>query len=141
MKGRSLTPKQRAFVEAYSGNATEAARIAGYRGCPGTIRSVARENLSKPHIADAIRHRETARSAARIANREQRQAFWTAVMRDESRPMPDRLRASELLGKSEGDFLQRVEHSGLVALGVYRGTPDADLLAMARRLLEARTTD
>lgn len=50
-----LTPKQHAFVAAYigvaRGNATEAARIAGYTG---PLRSIGSENLTKPDIMSAI---------------------------------------------------------------------------------------
>ena len=45
-------------------------------------------------------------------NRIQRQIFWSDIMRNESLPIRDRLRASELLGRSEGDFLERVDLSG-----------------------------
>ena len=44
--------------------------------------------------------------------------FWTAIIRDESMNIRDRLRASGLLGKSEGDFLDRV------ALGNDSENPD-----------------
>ncbi len=47
--------------------------------------------------------------AAAIASRAERQAFWTKVMNDNERDLNARLKASELLGKSEGDFLDRVE--------------------------------
>lgn len=50
---------------------------------------------------------------SRVANREERQAFWTAILRDESRPMSERLRASELLARSEADFITRVESKGM----------------------------
>ena len=43
--------------------------------------------------------------------------------------MEVRLRASELLGKSEGDFLDRVEHSGAINLLAQR-------LQRARRRIE-----
>jgi hypothetical protein len=53
-----------------------------------------------------------ARVAARpeVATREERQAFWTSVMRgEEGAEMSERLKASELLGKSQLDFKERVE--------------------------------
>ncbi len=50
---------------------------------------------------------------ASVANREERQAFWTSILRDESRPMSERLRASELLARSEADFVTRVESKGM----------------------------
>lgn len=106
-----LTEKQRRFVEAHSsngGNATAAARSAGYKqplpqGC---------ENLKKPSIQAAIEALRQEVTSEAIASREQRQTFWTEVMRDDGVEMRDRLRASELLGKSQGDFIARLEHSG-----------------------------
>ena len=105
-----MTPKQKAFVEAYAGNATEAALKAGYS--PKTARSQGNENLKKPDIARAIKEREAAQLRPLIATREDRQRFWTKTMNDEGAEMRDRLRASELLGKSAGDFLERVEVAG-----------------------------
>jgi hypothetical protein len=53
-----LTLKQELFVEAYlgaaKGNATEAARLAGYKGSDQTLAQVGAENLRKPHIAALI---------------------------------------------------------------------------------------
>jgi hypothetical protein len=55
---KQLTPKQAAFVAAYvgpaRGNATEAARLAGYRGNAKTLGAVGDENLDKPGIKEAI---------------------------------------------------------------------------------------
>ena len=112
----ALTAKQRAFVEFYTGNATEAAIKAGYS--KDTARSIGQENLTKPDIIAAIKERETKRLVPDIATREERFKFWTRAMRDEDTPMKERLKASELLGKAEGDFLERVEvdHSGNIDL-------------------------
>lgn len=51
------------------------------------------------------------RKPPEIAGRAERQAFWSMAMRDDSLAMKDRLRASDLLAKSEGDYLERHEHS------------------------------
>jgi len=106
----AFTVKQRAFVEAYCGNATEAALQAGYS--PKTAAFIGAENLKKPKIAAALKEREDKRLASLIATREERQRFWTSMMRDEDRKEVDRLKASELLAKSEGDFLERREITG-----------------------------
>lgn len=54
----NITEKQRRFIMAYlgeaKGNATEAARIAGYKGSENTLASVGKENLRKPHIFETI---------------------------------------------------------------------------------------
>jgi hypothetical protein len=57
----SLTLKQRRFVESYlgsaGGNATEAARLAGYAGGGSTLAQVGHENLRKPQIARTVEAR------------------------------------------------------------------------------------
>ncbi|MGI6075498.1 MAG: terminase small subunit [Pyramidobacter sp.] len=105
-----LTTRQRRFVDAYDGNATAAALAAGYSA--KTAQRMGSENLSKPLVAEAIRARERKRASSAIATREERQAFWTATMRNVRAEMRDRLKASELLGKSEGDFIERQELTG-----------------------------
>ena len=54
----TLTGKQQAFVNAYLGearfNATEAARLAGYKGNDHTLRTVGHQNLTKLDIKAAI---------------------------------------------------------------------------------------
>ena len=114
----ALTAKQKAFVEAYAGNATEAARVAGYAGNDQTLRQVGHENLTKPDVIAALKAREAPRSAGRIATRAERQSFWTRVLDDPEASMSDRLRASELLGKSEADFTEKHQHSGGVSIAV-----------------------
>ena len=105
-----FTTKQKRFIECYNGNAIEAAREAGYS--ERSVTKIGYQLMSNPKIAAAIRARENARNDDAIATREERQRFFTRVMRDEEQHMKDRLRASELLGKSEGDFIDRQELSG-----------------------------
>lgn len=118
-----FTVKQQRFIDAYEGNATEAARKAGYS--KKTAEAIGHENLRKPYIAEAIAKREEKRGNKAIATREERQKFWTKVLNgefaetvkiikdgeyttDEIPPkMSDRLKASELLGRSEADFVDR----------------------------------
>ena len=102
-----LNYRQRAFVEAYCGDAQAAAIAAGYS--PKTAKVVGCRMLKNHEIVGLIEDREQARASAAVATREERQAFWTAVMRDPEEPMKNRLRASELLGRSCGDFLERVQ--------------------------------
>jgi hypothetical protein len=56
-----FTDKQQEFINAYLGvanfNATEAARIAGYKGNGNTLAAVGSENLRKPNIAAEIKVR------------------------------------------------------------------------------------
>ena len=101
-----LTTKQKRFIECFDGNATEAARQAGYS--PRTVRTVGCENMTKPDIAAAIREREEKRVNSLILSREERQIFWSNVVRDPDEDMKNRLKASELLGRSEADFMEKV---------------------------------
>lgn len=102
-----LNAKRQAFVDAYAGNATAAALAAGYS--PKTAYSQGQRLLKSVEVQDAIKAREAKRLAPTIATRQERQEFWTSVLRSEDEAMKDRLKAAELLGKSEGDFLERVE--------------------------------
>lgn len=113
---RALTSKQRKFAEIYAGNGTDAARKAGYSGSDNTLAQAARELLRNPQIRKAIRDREAVELGPAIATRKERQEFWTDVMLDAERPLKERLKASELLGKSEADFTDNVHLDGTVTL-------------------------
>jgi len=112
----ALTYKQQAFVNAYCGNATEAALKAGY--APDYASRQGSQLLEKPSIKDAIRAREKEREMPLIASREQRQKFWSEVMLDPEQEMQHRLKAAELLGKSECDFSERLQIDGSVEVTV-----------------------
>lgn len=108
--GDGLTLKQHRFVGAYlanGGNGVEAARSAGYAGSYSVLCAVAHENLRKPQITKAIK--DATKDDPAVATREERQRFWTKTMLDPLAQMKDRLRASELLAKSQCDFVQRHE--------------------------------
>jgi phage terminase small subunit len=134
-KSRGLTARQRAFVEAYAGNATDAARKAGYKGSDATLSVTGHYLLRNPKVREAIEKRTSRDSAKRIATREERQEFWTRVMRDDKAEMRDRLKASELLGKSGADFIERHQHEGSVGVRVLSGLDADEVLKLARRLL------
>ena len=63
-KKQKLTPKQQRFVSEYlkTGNATEAAKAAGYKGNNNTLRVVGAENLTKPNVIEAIEKRNAKRN-------------------------------------------------------------------------------
>lgn len=102
----ALTPQKRAFVVAYNGNATEAAKAAGYS--EKTAYAQGSRLLKDAEVIAAIRAREDKRDSKVIATREDRQAFWTETMRDAGQEIGARLKASELLGKSEADFTEKI---------------------------------
>ena len=112
----NLTIKQKRFIDSFDGNATESARKAGYKN-PNVAGS---RLLANDSIKEAIQSREKKRNSKDIAGRKERQRFWTAIMKDTSAKISDRLRASELLGRSEGDFLDRTEVELNIETGVIR---------------------
>lgn len=88
-------------------NASRAAQAAGYSS--RTAYSQGQRLLKNVEVSKAINAAMTERKNKLIATRERRQQFWTAVMMDTEQDMKHRLRASELLGKSEADFTERKE--------------------------------
>ncbi len=108
MTKQKLTSRQRKFVVLYEGNATRAAIKAGFS--KKTARSQGQRLLTNVDIIKALQEREKRETGLLIANRQHRQQLWTKIMLDETIEMRDRLKASELLGRSEGDFTERIVH-------------------------------
>ena len=114
-----LTPRRKRFCEFYvanGGNGTAAAKEAGYK--PDNAVAIAGENLTKPAIQRYIAELNEPGQNARIASAQERQEFWTSVVRGEEASrtdheglpeldMKDRLKASELLGRSQLDFVEK----------------------------------
>lgn len=129
-----LSKQERLFVEAYDGDLVYAGRMAGIGG-PGSpdsyIKQRAQKLLERPLIIEAIQDRSKYLLDTKnaIATREERQALWTAIMKNQDPhrkeevdsngvpipegniPLPIRLKASELLGKSEADFIEKIDMS------------------------------
>lgn len=76
----ALTPKQKAFADYYiqTGNATEAARKAGYS--EQSARQIGTENLSKPSISEYIADNVKPKEESRIATAEEVMQFFSDVM-------------------------------------------------------------
>jgi phage terminase small subunit len=128
VKVRKLTTKQNKFIEYYAGNATEAARMAGYKGNDATLRAIASENLTKPNILQAIKKREEVEINKRNVTRREKLELLTEIMRNDIAyvvtrddgtekikpeiPIKERIKAIETHCKMNGDFIQKHEHSG-----------------------------
>lgn len=136
MEISKLNHKHRLFIEAYLGDALQAMRIAGFEGTDKQLEKQGDDLLKQPLIIEAIRQRSLyLNSTAKIiATREERQAFWTSLMRNddphykpeindkgvtkpiENLPLPIRIKASELLGKSETDFVERIDMTNTLTI-------------------------
>jgi phage terminase small subunit len=107
-----VTIEEKRIIKAFDGNPVSTARTLGIKP------DVVRKAIAIPQIAEKIRTRhdniynKPAIMETAVATRQERQKFWTDLMHDVTAAMGDRIKASELLGKSEGDFLDRVEHTG-----------------------------
>jgi phage terminase small subunit len=55
----------------------------------------------------------TALVSPSIADRKERIELWSDIARDGGEKTADRLRATELLGKAQGDFIERTENKNL----------------------------
>ncbi len=102
----ALNERQKAFADYYieTGNATEAAKRAGYS--ENTARQIGTENLSKPSISAYIAERMAEQSSKRVADANEVIEFYTAVMRGEVKDqfgldasLSDRLKAGDALMK------------------------------------------
>ncbi len=111
-----LTAKQETFCLEYvkTGNASEAYRRAydADRMKPEAIHVAACRLLEKAKIALRLEELRQAIAEDAIADAKARQRWWTKIMYDETAEMKDRLKASELLAKVQGDFIERREISG-----------------------------
>lgn len=110
-----MNQRKRAFCEAYliGGNATQAAIAAGYS--PKTARSQGQRLLTFADVKEYLDQRNQEISEENTAQMEEVRQFWTATMRDQNIKPTDRLKASELLAKTYGAFLDRVHEEISVA--------------------------
>ncbi len=108
----ALNERQQKFCEFYakSGNATDAAIQAGYavKSAGGNADKLLKNTKVSNYLAELSKNTRTDAIATITDIKE----FWTKVLESSEEEMPYRLKASELLVKSEGGFLDKVEHSG-----------------------------
>lgn len=111
----TMHQRKRVFCEVYliSGNATQAAISAGYS--PKTARSQGQHLLTLADVKEYLDQRNQEISEANTAQMEEVRQFWTATMRNQTMKPADRLKASELLAKTYGAFLDRVHEELSVA--------------------------
>ena len=120
-----MNERQKRFAEFYaaSGNATEAAKAAGYG--EKTARAQGARLLTNVDIMRYVRELQDKAAAGRIATMTQTKAFWSDVMNDPAERTADRLKASELLAKAAGEFLHLspdADGSGIIAAGEMDGS-------------------
>ena len=131
-----LSDKVRDFAKFYKGDLIEALQAAGYKGSEQYLRQLGNDLLRQPDVIKIIQ--ENAKylksKALLIADKEEIQVFLSNTMRNEDPEfkrvvgsdgaikeldnitMPNRLKAAELLGKSQGMYVDRLDVSGKLTL-------------------------
>ena len=132
---RKLTIKQETFALAYveTGNASEAYRR-GYsapRMKPETINKRASELLVNGEVTGRIERLRKSIECDAIATVKERQEFWTALMRDRGGDTKDRLKASEILGRAQGDFIDQ-HNMKVTTVADVEEMSDAELIAILK---------
>lgn len=93
----------RKFLDAYNGSAKRAAELSGISY--GYAKNLLMRNDIKAVLRSKIRNSDANRSM--IATREERQLYWSRAMHDPNLSPAERMKASELLGKSYCDFSEK----------------------------------
>ena len=117
----SLTQNQKRFADEYvmSGNGAEAYKTA-YKNVKkdSTARANASRLLTNANVIRYIQERNKQLDKEKVADMQEVHEFWANVLRDEENSTSDRIRVSELIGKTNGAFLDRVEQTGDMGITV-----------------------
>lgn len=115
---RTLSPKERAFVHAYmtdaAGNATQAARLAGYS--PKTARAQGSRLLTKVDVRAAVDRRVEQREARGIATAEARDLLASEWLQDTTLDHTTRIQAMRELNRVDGRYSLKLIHSGRLTI-------------------------
>ena len=117
-RNHKLTAKMEHFAQlvfqGYSqADAYKLAYPAQARQRPGTLYPNASRLAANSNVIARLTELRAAVIAPAILDATQRQEFWSHIICDDSKDTRDRLRASELLGKAQGDFIERTENKNL----------------------------
>jgi len=115
-----LTYKQNLFIQYYKGNATDAARQAGYKGSQNVLGKTGHDLLKIPKIIQAIQARdsEDPEQKEAIISRKEMEEELTKMVRSESPygdiKTNDRIKALERLAKMRGYDKESLEITGTI---------------------------
>lgn len=111
--GDKLTPKQQRWIDEYikCDDYTTASRNAGYTGSNTTLKNMGYQNSIKfKELLDARRLELSEKiNNKNIADLEDIFEFWTKTFNDTNEDTRDRIKASELLAKAKGGFVEKKE--------------------------------
>ena len=156
-----LSKKVKDFVAAYEGNIVEAMRQAGYVGDDRFLEESGLQLLRQPPIAAAIKEKSLVQASAirMVAQKEELQVWWSHLVRNEDPhsnptvdssgitadkdiPLATRIKASEMLMKSHGGFVEKIDiNSNVTVSHVIQeaySVDDNDLDAIEAEYVEIR---
>lgn len=111
--GDKLTPKQQKWIDEYikCDDYTTASRNAGYTGTDITLKNMGYQNSIKFKLLLDARRLELSEKInnKNIAELEDIFEYWTKTFKDENEDTRDRIKASELLAKAKGGFIEKKE--------------------------------
>lgn len=112
-KGDKLTPKQERWIDEYlkCNDYTTASRNAGYSGSNDVLKNIGYQNSLKFKNLITERRKELSKELKKetVASLEDIFEFWTKTINNKKEIMKNRLKASELLAKAKGGFIEKVE--------------------------------
>lgn len=116
---RPLTLKQKNFCAYFVelGSATAAYEKAYNPKSKKNSHIIASHNMTKPAIQQEIARLTGKLEKKQAATLEEVHSFWAKVLRGEDKEatVKEKIKVSELIAKTKGAFIDRVEHSGAVA--------------------------
>jgi phage terminase small subunit len=114
MSTRKLTARQMGFARLVADGMSELDAVieAGY--APKAKYDTLLNLRDNSRVQNQIKYYQQSNKDAEVADKLARERFWTNIMNDPSEPATVRLKASEYLGKAQGDFINnsKVEHTG-----------------------------
>ena len=112
-----LTQKQKMFADEFvlTGNATQS-YIKVYNCSVKNAESSSSDLLRNPKVTKYIAEMNQEIKNDKIADMQEIKEFWTNTVRNDEVEMKDRIKASELIGKTNGAFIEKLEHSGKIEL-------------------------
>ena len=138
-----LSLKQRSFIvwmvsAEVNGNATEAARRAGYKGSDATLATVGKENIRKPHIAAELEKltKEALKAADVTVEKVLRDLEDARKKALSEGQYASAIRGSELQGKYLKMFVEKIEHVQTI-----EDVSTAELTRLLKEIAEAGGID
>lgn len=111
--GDKLTPKQERWIDEYikCNDYTTASRNAGYSGSNNNLRAIGYQNSLKFKELLNSRREELSKELKKdsIASLEEIFEFWTKTFNDPMEDTKNKLKATELLAKAKGAFVEKRE--------------------------------